>query len=359
MPQAIVLLSILIATAALLHAFRTPKLASSPLMRVAMARQSMPPPVLSPAKASIAPNMPALSDEVENISKSVDDDEFSLPDFDRFSDYFLSQVSAGEEMTKEQFKRYDEVQQLINNDDIAPEDVDDLWTNMVADAKGLSADEAYDLLCMVTDLPDPEEAALLDQQFAALSKGKEVLDLPTLLQSKDVKEMVDDATLPESVITDIWTKITGSATAMASARQYRLLSRCIDDALYYASELQQNEELKENIWRSDINIADFLHDETFGEMQKDFEGIATKGLLSWNAFTSWKVVKKMMMNKMPQLAADELEALWKEAVQFKGSGDANGIDQDTFVRLMVRLEIHMEDLARGSMQHIDNKERVV
>ena len=44
---------------------------------------------------------------------------------------------------------------------IITEDVDDLWQSAVGDATGLNEDESYEMLCMVLDLPDPDDIKYL------------------------------------------------------------------------------------------------------------------------------------------------------------------------------------------------------
>ena len=44
---------------------------------------------------------------------------------------------------------------------IIADDVNDLWQSAVGDATGLNEEESYEMLCMVLDLPDPDDIKFL------------------------------------------------------------------------------------------------------------------------------------------------------------------------------------------------------
>ena len=94
-----------------------------------------------------------------------DDDEFDkgMPDKPAFRDFFRATVAPGKDMTLAQFMLYDKVDILLADQLILNEDVSDMWISAVGDAEGLNEDEGYEMLCMVMDLPDPEDMKYLDE----------------------------------------------------------------------------------------------------------------------------------------------------------------------------------------------------
>ena len=58
---------------------------------------------------------------------------------------------------------YSSVELLLLDGLILPEDVNDLWISAVGDAVGLNEEECYEMLCMVLDLPDPDDIKYLGE----------------------------------------------------------------------------------------------------------------------------------------------------------------------------------------------------
>ena len=96
-----------------------------------------------------------------------------LPNREDFSIFFKSKVSMPIiEMNLEQFLEYKPVEELLSKGLIMSDDVNSLWISNVGDAAGLDESEAYEMLCMTLDLPDPEDLEFLDKAYESL-KGKD------------------------------------------------------------------------------------------------------------------------------------------------------------------------------------------
>jgi hypothetical protein len=96
-------------------------------------------------------------------------DAKGMPDKTIFQTFFRNEIAPGSDMTLPQFMKYPEVAQSLSDQLIFPEDVNDLWISAVGDATGLNVEEAYEMLCMVVDLPDPEYLQYLDEEFSKLA----------------------------------------------------------------------------------------------------------------------------------------------------------------------------------------------
>eukprot|EP01039_Chlorochromonas_danica_P009160 gene9160-10112_t len=288
-----------------------------------------------------------------------------LPDRSHFTDYFQKVVKKGSEMSKSQFARYDAVQKLLSDGEITQEDVEELWLGSVGDASGLTEDEAYELLCMVTDLPDPEEKAFLDEAFVKLAKGKDVVGFNAFLQWDDVQGMLDEEAISMEELSELWREVTGGDLNKKINRVgFGMLNRAIDDLLeedeededYVDDEDEEEEEEEDsvsstasvNVWSSSFRAETVLDQETVAEFRNSFLQLtgSIDGPLTFETFLVWQDVQDMLTAE--EVTKEELLLFWREAIAFKG--DDEGIDCDTFLRLNVRLEYHIMNAEKG-----DNK----
>jgi hypothetical protein len=84
---------------------------------------------------------------------------------------------------------------------------------------------------MVSDLPDPEEADFLDQEFEKLTLGKGELSFYSFLAWDDVKDILEDEALSMEQITTIWRKTAGDLNKKINRKIFGAINRAIDDTL--------------------------------------------------------------------------------------------------------------------------------
>ena len=113
-----------------------------------------------------------------------------MPDKMAFHDFFVQTVQPGAEITLEQFITYDKVDVLLADQVILSEDVEDMWISAVGDAVGLNEEECYEMLCMVIDLPDPDDMKYLDEEFQKLCGNKNTVTFTKFLTMEDVQVCV-------------------------------------------------------------------------------------------------------------------------------------------------------------------------
>ena len=165
-------------------------------------------------------------------SASVDDDvelTKGMPDKAAFKAFYQRKVAAGREMTMAEFMEYESVAVLLADQLILPEDVSDMWVSAVGDAAGLDADEAYEMLCMVTDLPDPEDIAYLDNEFAELSAGKGTVSFMKFLGMRDVQDMLANDAVTMEDVTAVWRDVAGDLNQAVDRKMFGRLNVALDE----------------------------------------------------------------------------------------------------------------------------------
>jgi hypothetical protein len=103
----------------------------------------------------------------------------------------------------------------------------------VGDAEGLNAEEGFELLSMVEDLPDPEDAKFLDEEFNKLadaSKNKKIT-FGKFLAWNDVQDMLNEKVLSNQEVIDIWNGIVGGPDELCDRRLFGIINNALDDKI--------------------------------------------------------------------------------------------------------------------------------
>ena len=122
---------------------------------------------------------------------------------------------------------------LISNMFYQDEDIESLWVSSVGDAEGLNAEEGFELLSMVEDLPDPEDAKFLDEEFNILadaSKNKKIT-FGKFLAWNDVQDMLNEKVLSNQEVIDIWNGIVGGPDELCDRRLFGIINNALDDKI--------------------------------------------------------------------------------------------------------------------------------
>lgn len=152
-----------------------------------------------------------------------------MPDKADFGQYYRKNVPFGSELTLKLFSAYSSVEQLLLDGLILPEDVSDLWLSAVGDATGLNEEESYEMLCMVLDLPDPDDIKYLDEEFEKLAAGKPALSFMKFLSMSDVQDMMTSEVLDMEEITEIWRSVAGDLNKTVDRKLFGKLNVALDD----------------------------------------------------------------------------------------------------------------------------------
>lgn len=279
--------------------------------------------------------MMALDDPNEALTKF-------LPDKDKFNSYF-KKVVGSTDMMLPQFIAYSEVENLLEDGLISDEDVNDLWVSAVGDATGLTVDEAYEMLCMVLDLPDPEDVEFFDKEFKELADGKDLLPFYKFLSWGDIQDIINEKALTMEEITEIWRNIAGDLNASIDRKLFTKINNVLDKAIEANEEDEIEVETTDvegglDIWSPSFDASSVFDDESLVDITTFFKENSNKdGLIDFETMSSWSDLKEMIGEGA--ITTSAWESAWKEATRGNIS-----IDFDTFLRLNVRLDLIMDDL---------------
>lgn len=286
-------------------------------------------------------------------SMMVDSDKQSESK-DNFATYFKSTVKEDDkEMRLDQILAYTEISKLLNDGTVMMEDVNDLWISSVGDGKGLNVDDGFELVCMIKDLPDPEDEEFYDQEFSKLcgdntAEGK--LPYFKFLNWKDVQDMISEGVLSMEEITEIWRVEAGDLNASIDRLGFGRINMALDDKIEAkeskeggggASEAVVDEIDVSNldVWSPAFDAKSAFDKDSLDEITAFYTsgGTTVSDMLSYNDFLEWADVKDMLAENT--MTTPVLRKTWDEA-----NGGKDTISYDQFLRLNVRMDLVMDEL---------------
>eukprot|EP01042_Synura_sphagnicola_P000898 gene898-1003_t len=184
----------------------------------------------------------ATEADIGTEGTEFDDEDFDytkgMPDRKQFKEFYDSIVPSGSEMVLENFIKYPDVKRLLEEGLIYYDDVYSLWISAVGDAAGLDADEAYEMLCMVSDLPDPEDIEFLNTEFKKLENPSGQVTLTSFLSWGDIQDMINEKVLTEEQVEQLWVDLVGDTEKSIDRIQFGVLNQKVDE------KVEENEELE-------------------------------------------------------------------------------------------------------------------
>ena len=295
-----------------------------------------------------------------------------MPDRKQFSSFYASTVAPGLEIDLERLIKYSVIADLLAKKVVFIEDVNDLWLSAVGDAQGLNEQESYDMLCMITDLPEPEDAVFFDAEFKKLAGGKATLPFFKFLNWDDVQDMINEEALSMEEISQCWRDVAGDLNTPIDRKTFGILNNALDDAIdtkeeSLAADAGGNDSGDEvdltdiNVWDPEFDPMDVFEPEMLEEISTFFVKSSPKGKLTFENFMKWEDLSEMFSEGLTMAA---LQGVWNEA-----SKGATAINLDTFIRLNIRLDLLLDELdssvgsgtsvesapAGGSKSSLDNE----
>lgn len=264
------------------------------------------------------PRKLSSSDDVEG--------EYGMPEKKDFEAYYDSVVKKGEEINKLQFMAYKAIVSLIDKGQLYGDDLDDLWLSATGDASGLNREEAYEMLCMVHDLPDPEDIKFYDDAFEELSGGSGVLGYQKFIVWKDIKDMLDAEVMELEDVAEIWKEVAGDLDAQISRDVFGKLNKALDDAI---------DEMEDGLFGLD----DIETDEAI------FAGLSGgKDSLTCQEFTKWDDIQFLIDSEV--VDKNKITQIWREVAG----------DLEAAVSLEVFIEINtvLDDLLDSMEDEFDD-----
>lgn len=295
----------------------------------------------------------ATNDQNDNMYKNF------LPDESAFNIFFKSMVPNNREMNLEEFMQYKYVKDLLSDGLISQEDIDSLWISSVGDAQGLNEKEAYEMLCMVLDLPDPEFIEYIDEEYAKLtiSLKSNSIDYITFLNWSGVQDVVKEGVASIEEITDLWRDCIGDLNTKLNRKTFGKINNRLEMLLETKEDvISNNEEMKLaitvededvdvsitsiDIWSSTFDPESTFDDEFLVDLREFYSSNLDEENknLSIDIFLDWKDMKEVVADEL--LTEIELRDFWSEALR---KCRKQIMDFDTFLRLNVYLDVILEE----------------
>jgi hypothetical protein len=314
---------------------------------------------ITPNKIFLKPNIKSISTSATTTIRALSsagnvvETTKGMPDRVRFGDFFKKTVGSGSDISFDQFISYEPVAQLLADQLIFREDVDDLWISAVGDAAGLNVDEAYEMLCMVNDLPDPEYLQYLDTEFKKLSGAQSSVSFMKFLGMDDVQDMMNKGIVTMEDVASIWRSVAGDLNKSVDRQLFGRLNAKLDDLVDSREESESatprtvdGNEI--DVWDKNFDPTTVFDKESLAEIT-DFFIVSAGGMdgkVTFRAISEWGDVKEMMSEG--DLTMEVLQKAWKEAATSTSSAAQDSIDYDTFVRFNVRLDLLLDELEEAA-----------
>ena len=257
------------------------------------------------------------------------DDSDTLKDKEAFFSFFNQKTGGNAEITKIQFLDHPEVKGLLDKGLIYLDDLEDMWNSSTADAVGLDQQEAYEMLCMVRDLPDPEDEQFLDNEFEKLTAspssksrrskrntqqqdkekdaGKVGLSYLSFLNWSDVQDIINEEILTLEEVTDIWRQIVGDLDVKVDRTAFGRLNRALDDAIEAKEEDEDEEstvssntgdDIRVDPWALDFDPVKVFSVESLQEIKDYFETVTQakeQKAFSFLDLANWPDIKEVLV----------------------------------------------------------------
>ena len=276
-----------------------------------------------------------------------------MPSKAGFGSYFSSAVAAGSEMNLEQMLQYSEVSTVLNAGSVVLEDVNDLWISAVGDASGLDREEAYELLCMIQDLRDPENEEFYDKEFAKLADGGASLMFFKFLGWQDVQDMMTDGIVTMEEVSEIWRGAAGDLNSPVDRAVFGKLNTALDDMVeekedgdsagVKAAPSAKDAVFVTDVWAKGFDPKSAFDADALKELSDFFSSPvgagSSAGQLSFSQFCAWDDVREILGEQA--ISEPALKAAWAEAADGE-SPDAT-VTFDRFLRLNVKMDLLMDE----------------
>ena len=304
------------------------------------------------APKTVDTESPLQSSQDEN---GDDSDDPPPADQEKFFAFFRSTVKKGKEMRLDQFLRYDEVATLLDEEFITAEDVNELWISAVGDASGLDEEEAYEMLTMVKDIPEPLDEDFLSTEFARLTGDKDTLSFVKFINWSDVQDMLNEEALSMEQITELWRQVAGDLNASIDRKQFSRINFLLDSALENDEEEgDEGDDMELDLTGVDIfdpafEPRDAFDDESIKEITSFYERAAGLKGLRFDDLIEWSDIQDMINEGL--ITKQEVKSIWQEASKGK-----DFIDLDTFIRFNIKLDLALEDSTDGDNNENDDED---
>jgi hypothetical protein len=325
--------------------------------------------ISKPTRENFVENMSTIvskvssDDDEEWVPGSEEDELTGLPDKEAFVTFYKKTVKAGKEMRLDQFMRYTEVAALLDEELVKPDDLDDLWVSAVGDATGLNESEAYEMLCMVLDIPEPQDEDFLDKEFQMLTGDKETLSFMKFLAWEDMQAILEEEALSMEEVTNLWREVAGGLDTPIDRKLFSKLNAAIDTALDEDDEgsedddtdLEGNGDEEEidlsgvDIWDPSFDPKEVFDDTSLKEITEFYSKAAGLKGIKFDDVCEWDDVQDMLNEGL--VTRQQLQDAWKLASKGK-----KFVDLDAFIRFNLKLDLMVEEAEGADEDGADDED---
>jgi hypothetical protein len=278
-----------------------------------------------------------------------------LPNREDFSIFFKSKVSMPIiEMNLEQFLEYKPVEELLSKGLIMSDDVNSLWISNVGDAAGLDESEAYEMLCMTLDLPDPEDLEFLDKAYESLKGKDNKISFSKFLTWSDILEMTEGGVIATEEITKLWREYAGDLNSNMDRDGFQKINNAID----FLIECEEDEAIvsQGSLTSSDFDPNAVFDKESIAEIKEFYYANAESHGIAYSKFLAWDEVQDAISEGL--IEEGGVKKLWDEMAK-KQSSKSSLLNINSFYELNNRFDDILDEVeaAREDMKcGVNNEE---
>jgi len=263
-----------------------------------------------------------------------------LPNREDFSIFFKSKVSMPIiEMNLEQFLEYKPVEELLSKGLIMSDDVNSLWISNVGDAAGLDESEAYEMLCMTLDLPDPEDLEFLDKAYESLKGKDNKISFSKFLTWSDILEMTEGGVIATEEITKLWREYAGDLNSNMDRDGFQKINNAIDVLI----ECEEDEAIvsQGSLTSSDFDPNAVFDKESIAEIKEFYYANAESHGIAYSKFLAWDEVQDAISEGL--IEEGGVKKLWDEMAK-KQSSKSSLLNINSFYELNNRFDDILDEV---------------
>lgn len=289
-------------------------------------------------------------------SEPIDEEEEVDPMKAQLLEYCKRVVPSGQEIKLQQFVQYSEVQRMFKEYIAIVADVEEFWLTFAENIdQSITFDDAYQLLVMMTTLPEPGDEMRWTKAFKKLSGGSALTDdsainLSQFMSWKEVKEIITEGILSSSEMEKVYDEEAGGVDKTIKFSDFLRINRRIDiiiddmedeDGDDDDAEYEDEEEVDEESgpWSLTFNPSSLFDEAALTELKSIFKQLTStsSASLTLEAFQAWEEITELVADNT--ITTMEVQSLFTQATRFLKKKTLN---EDGFIRLNAALELLLE-----------------
>lgn len=277
---------------------------------------------------------------------SGDIDLLETKEKDQFQQYYRNLIQLPQkEITFNQLIQYSTIENLLQDGLVMKDDLMALWTSSVGDANGLNEAEAFEFVCMVTDLPDPEDIQYYKDSFQKLIDIKtKTLSFAKFINWNDIQDMINADAISMDDIATLWKEVAKDLKTNIDETNFIKLNAKLDDMLDTINEEEEEDNGDINVWDESFVPETAFELVALKEIREfwNLNSIApAKEFLTKTSFFQWKDIIEILDEGV--VKQQDLEDAWNIA-----TNNGNQINFDKFLRLNVFIDLLLDDKEESS-----------